>query len=223
MMEHSSAKKEERQPAPYEVLPPNYAYPPYYYPVEEEEVNLLDYWRVLWKHKLQVILVTLLATALAVVLSLYLPRKYKATATLMPLTSSGSGGLSGIANQLSSIPLVGSQLGSLGSIGGGKTKELINIFKSPTFAEKNIQKFDLMKVLFAKLYNPQTNTYGPNWLGVVPIFEDAVNVFQKKVVNVEEDKKTGLVKIEVKLKDPVLAAKIANEMVLQLQDFINNN
>jgi uncharacterized protein involved in exopolysaccharide biosynthesis len=89
--------------------------------------------------------------------------------------------------------------------------------------EKVIQKFDLMKVTFAKLYDPQTNTYRPNWLGTVPIFEDAVNVFQKKISNVEEDKKTGLIKIEIKLKDPVLAAKIANDMVLELQDFINNN
>lgn len=195
----------------------------FYKSYQEPEITILDYWRILWKKKWVILLTTLLFGALGLTFSLIYPKKYKAQATLMPLTSSGSSGLSSLANQISSIPLVGSQLGGLSSLGGGKSKELINILKSRTLAEKIIDKFNLMKIIFAKQYDANTDSYHSNWMGVVPIREDAVNVFQKKLSNIEEDKKTGLIKIEIKLKDSILAAKIANDMVSQLQSFIENN
>lgn len=193
------------------------------YRVAEEEATILDYWRIFWRRKWFVLFVAVLFGVVALGLSLFLPKKYKTQATLMPLTSSGGGGLSSFTSQISSLPLVGSQLGGLGNLGGGKNKELVNILKSRTLTERVIDKFDLMKVLFEKQYDSNSGTYGPNWLGIIPVKEDAVKVFQKKVSNIEEDKKSGLVKIQVSLKDPVLAAKVANEMVSQLQSFIENN
>lgn len=221
-MEHPASKREELRPTGYEIYPPTHGYPQYF-PVEEDEINLLDYWRVLWRRKIQICLVTLLCISAAIAASFLMPKKYKTQATLMPLTSSGSGGLSSLANQISSIPLVGGQLGGLAGVGGGKAKELVNILKSRTLSTRVVEKLDLMKVIFAKQYDPQTNTYRPDWLGIVPVLEDAVNAFTKKIVKVEEDKKTGLIKIELKMKDPVLAAKVANEMIFQLQNFIENN
>ncbi|MDL1870588.1 hypothetical protein FBR05_00085 [Deltaproteobacteria bacterium PRO3] len=189
----------------------------------EPEVTILDYWRVFWARKWLIMIITLLCGALAVGVSLIMSKKYKTQASIMPLTSSGSSGLSNLASQVSSIPLVGSQPGGLGALGGGKSKELVNILKSRTLSEKVIDKLGLMKVIFARQYDPASDTYRPNWMGVIPVKEDAINVFQKKISDVEEDKKTGLIKVQVKLGDPALAAKIANEMVIQLQAFIENN
>ncbi len=222
-MEHPASKREGLRPAGYEIYPQAHGYPQYFPSVGEDEINLLDYWRVLWRRKIQICLVTLLCISVAIAASFLMPKKYKAQATLMPLTSSGSGGLSSLASQISSIPLVGGQLGGLAGMGGGKAKELVNILKSRTLSTRVVEKFDLMKVIFAKQYDSQTDTYRPNWLGIVPVLEDAVDAFTKKVVKVEEDKKTGLIKIELKMKDPVLAAKVANEMIFQLQKFIESN
>lgn len=206
--------------APYGVgIPP----PHYGYLLPEPELNILDYWRVVWKRKWLIFLITLLFGVSAYGLSIWSSKKYKTQATLMPLTSSGSGGLSNLASQVSSLPMVGSQLASLGALGGGKSKELVNILKSRTLTEKIIDKFDLMKVIYAKQYDPATGSYSPNWLGVVPVKEDAINVFQKKISKIEEDKKTGLIKMEIQMKDPLLAAQVANEMIAQLQSFIENN
>lgn len=201
----------------------NYPGVPVGYYVAEPEVTILDYWRIFCRRKWLIIFVTLLCGALAVGISLVSKKKYKTQATIMPLTSSGSSGLSSLASQVSSIPLVGSQLGGLGALGGGKSKELVNILKSRTLTERVIDKLDLMKVIFAQQYDLASGGYRPNWMGMVPVKEDAVNVFQKKISAVEEDKKTGLIKVQIKLADPILAAKIANEMVVQLQSFIENN
>lgn len=211
--------------SPVEYAPYGVGIPPsqYGYLLPEPELNILDYWRVIWKRKWLIFLITLLFGVSAYGISIWSPKKYKTQATLMSLTSSGSGGLSNLASQVSSLPMVGSQLASLGALGGGKSKELVNILKSRTLTEKIIDKFDLMKVVYAKQYDPATGSYSPNWLGVVPVKEDAINVFQKKISKIEEDKKTGLIKIEIEMKDPLLAAQVANEMIAQLQSFIENN
>lgn len=211
--------------SPVEYTPYGVGIPPsqYGYLLPEPELNILDYWRVIWKRKWLIFLITLLFGVSAYGISIWSPKKYKTQATLMPLTSSGSGGLSNLASQVSSLPMVGSQLASLGALGGGKSKELVNILKSRTLTEKIIDKFDLMKVIYSKQYDPATGSYSPNWLGVVPVKEDAINVFQKKISKIEEDKKTGLIKMEIQMKDPLLAAQVANEMIAQLQSFIENN
>lgn len=199
---------------------------PWMYPasyVIEEEINLLDYWRVLQKRKWQIILVTLLCMVLAFAVTRMMPEKYKTEVTLMPLSSSGGGGLlSGLSSQLGALSSLGI-LGDMGKLGGGKSKELVNILKSRRLTAEVIQKFDLMKVFFAKQYDPTTNSYHKTFLKSVPVLEDAVNVFMKKYSKIEEDKKTGLIKIELTMKDPKLAAQVANYMVIELQNFIENN
>jgi uncharacterized protein involved in exopolysaccharide biosynthesis len=224
----SNLDHSDHHPQRLEPVPPPWSYPPnYYYPYEEEEINLLDYWRVLMKRKWQILLLTFLATALAIGASIIMPKKYKAEATLMPITSSnsGGGGLAAMASQIGSIPGMGA-LGDLGKLGGGKTKELVNILKSTTLTEKIINRFDLLKVIFAKQYDPKTNTFFegfPKFLKPVPVMEDGVNAFKKKYTEIEEDKKTGLVKIAVTMKNPELAAKVTNTMIVELQEFIEAN
>jgi len=217
---------DSKKPSNLEPMAPMWPAPPAYYPQyydEGEEVNLLDYWRVLMKHKWQIFLVTLLCAGLAFGATRIMPKKYKAEVTIMPLSSSGSGGLSGMASQMGSVPLLGGALGDLTKLGGGKSKELVNILKSRTLTEKIVLHFDLIKVLFADQYDPKTNSYFPKFMKPVPVLEDAVRKFKSRFAVVEEDKKTGLVKISVTTKDSDLSAKIANRMVAELQNFIENN
>jgi len=75
--------------------------------VEEKEINLLDYWNLIWKHKRFVVITVTIVTVVALIISLFLPKWYKATAVIMP-TANEEGGLSGIS---------GKNLGAMG-IGG---------------------------------------------------------------------------------------------------------
>jgi len=225
-MNHPQPSEKNYQPTHSEGLPPWANPPPQYYVPQEEEVNLLDYWRTAMKRKWQILLTFCLCVGLAVALNYIMPKKYKAEVSLMPITASGSGGMSGVMNQIGSLPLLGGALGDLGKLGGGKGKELVNILKSRTLTEKIINHFDLLKVLYAKQYDAQTKSFHegfPAFLMPVPVLEDAVDKFGRKVEKVDEDKKTGLIKVEIVMKDPVLAAKVANQMIVELQDFIENN
>lgn len=209
-----------------EPIPSSWSYPPnYFYSYQEKEINLLDYWRVLMKRKWQILLITFIVAALVAGLSLIMPKKYKAEATLIPITSSSSGSgnaLTAMASQMGSLPGIGS-LGDLSKLGGGKTKELVNILKSRTLSENIINRFDLLKVIFANQWDPGTKTFFPRFLRPVPVMEDGVNAFRKKYVDVEEDKKTGMVKIDVTMKNSELAARVANAMIVELQEFIESN
>ncbi|MFO1463706.1 MAG: Wzz/FepE/Etk N-terminal domain-containing protein [bacterium] len=223
-MNHPQPTEKNYQPSYFEGAPP-WNYPPQYSQAEED-ANLLDYWRVAVKRKWQILIVFLLCVGLSVLVTYVCPKKYRAEASIMPITSSGSGGMSGLMNQIGSMPLLGGALGDLGKLGGGKSKELVNILKSRTIAEKIINRFDLLKVIFAKQYDPQTKTFHegfPAFLKPIPVLEDGVEKFSKKIAKVDEDKKTGLIKVQISMKDPVLAAKVTNQMIVELQDFIENN
>ena len=219
----NSGNETQNIPVPPPIQIPYPWYPPTY--AEEEEVNLLDYWKVLKKFKKKIFGITAAFTILGILSCFVLSKKYEANATIMPLTQSGSGGgLSSLISQASSIPGIGGALSGLGMGGGAqKSAQLVNFLKSRTLTEKVIQQMNLMPVIFKKRWNPQTQAFVPDMWGGVPTMEDAVKVFQKKIAKISDDKKTGLIKIQVTMKDPVLSAAVANRMLLDLQSFIEKN
>ncbi len=216
-------------PHPQGYSPPYGWYPPY---PAEEEINLLDYFRVLKKHLGKIILLTFICTGLGAGTALTIKKKYKAEATITPLSQSGGGGgaLAALAAQAASIPLVGGQLG----LGSQKSGQIIGILKSRTLIENIVRDFNLMPYFFEKRWDDKEKKWLPDmsFLGSKEndpakiereILEDSVRAIQKKVLSVEEDKKTNLIKIQVELKNPELAATITNRFLVYLQDFINNN
>lgn len=204
-------------PPPYPWYPPQYS--------EEEEVNLLDYWRVIQKRKKRIILITFLFTLLGVLSTFVMSKKYVATATLTPPTQSGGGGggLAALASQASAIPGVGDMLSGMGGAGAQKSAQLVNFLKSRTLTEQVIHQLNLMPIIFQKSWDAQTQSFKPGRGGSIPTLEDAVAIMQKKIVKITDDKKTSLVKIQVTMKDPVMAAAVANRMLIELQDFIEKN
>ncbi len=208
--------------------PPSYALEKKYHDYTDDyEVNLLSYWRVLMKRKWLAMAIFVLCVAASILITFTMQRKYTSVVSLMPITSSKGGGLADMASQLSSVPLLGKGLGGLTEqLGSSKTKELVNILESTTLTENIIKRFNLMPVLYAKQYIPSEDRFKPGFpafLKPIPVLEDGVKKFINKIAKVKADKKTGLITIKVTLKDPVLAAKVANAMVISLQNFINDN
>ena len=75
--------------------------------MEEDEINLLDYWRVLVKRKLIIGLIVIAAIIVSVIYALTLPPIYASTASILPPQEGGGAG--GILSQLS---------GGLGGLAG---------------------------------------------------------------------------------------------------------
>jgi LPS O-antigen subunit length determinant protein (WzzB/FepE family) len=67
-------------PPPYPCAPP-----------DEDEINLLDLWRVIWKRRKIIAWLVIAIVILTVVVSLLMTNMYKAEAVIMPVTTKDSG------------------------------------------------------------------------------------------------------------------------------------
>lgn len=172
---------------------------------QEDEINLLDYWRVIIKRWRIIALIFWASVIAAAIVSLLMTPIYQAKVTIMPIESSG-GRLSSALRSLGSVPFVG---GMLPSIGGASANKLEAVLKSRTMAEDVIQSLDLIKILFEE---PQDEP---------PSLQDAVRSLTG-ITKFADDKK-GLISISVEYKDPGIAADIANQFTVALKRFLNEN
>jgi uncharacterized protein involved in exopolysaccharide biosynthesis len=111
-----------------------------------------------------------------------------------------------------------SGIGAIASLAGmdvGKmddqTPEFIATLSSRVLVEQFIADNNLLPLLFAKRWDPERKSWRAGMK--VPTLQDGFLVFSKGMLSVVEDKQTQLITVRVDWKDPVLAAKWANELV----------
>ena len=180
--------------------------PPTPDPYIEDEINLLDYWRIVMKRWKIIAGIFVISVVTAAIISLLMTPIYQAKATLMPVESSG-GRLSGALQNLGSLPFVG---GMVPGIGGASATKLVAVLKSRTLAEDVIHALNLTRVFFKDKKDKP------------PSLEDAVESLTD-ITKIADDKKGGVISISVEYKDPKIAADIANHYTTVLQRFINEN
>jgi uncharacterized protein involved in exopolysaccharide biosynthesis len=174
-------------------------------PYMEDEINLLDYWRVIRKRWKMITLIFFTAVVIAAVVSLLMTPIYQAKATLMPIESSGSQ-FSAALRTLESLPFVSGMVPS-----GASGDKLIAVLKSRTVAEEVIHALGLIDRLFEEP-DPEEP----------PTLQDAVRLLSEDMTEIN-DNKEGLISIAVEHKDPQLAADIANQYTVALQRFLSEN
>lgn len=203
----------EQDPSPKHAAPAQVVY--YVQPPEttaDDEISLLDLWRVLASYKWLILGITLLATLIAVAVAFYLPPVYRAEVTLAPVTPEEGGRLSSIAGELGGIAsLAGINLGS----GSGNTEQAIATLKARSFLVPYIEERNLMPVLFADKWNKADKSWMSTSSGRIPTKETAYEAM-KDILTINADKKRGLVTVTVDWKDPHQAAQWANELVARL-------
>ena len=162
----------------------------------EDEINLLDSWRVLVKHKELIGLIVGTAFMISIVVSLLLPKIYASTASVLPPQQEGVLS-SGIAPQL---PTDLSALAG-GFLGMKSPADLwVGILKSQSVRDAIISRFNLKE-----LYDVET-------------IEDARKALDKKVTI--EKSKEEIISVTVEDKYPNRAAQMANAFIEEL-DGIN--
>ncbi|MDH5300487.1 MAG: Wzz/FepE/Etk N-terminal domain-containing protein [Gammaproteobacteria bacterium] len=198
---HGPLTPEEMKQLPQAVY---FAQPPM---VVDDEINLLDYWRVLVEYKKLIVLLTVLATALALTVALLMTPVYRAEVMVMPADDKTGGGLSALAGQFGGLAsLAGIELGG----GGGQTAAAMATLNSRAFTEMFINEHKLMPVLFAQQWDAQNK----HWLveADAPTAWDAFKVFDG-IRTISEDKKSGMITLSVEWTDPALAAAWANQLI----------
>ena len=159
----------------------------------EEEINLLDYIRVIFKYRRMIMLICGVAVVITAITSLLSPKMYSATASILP-----------------PIDIVQRESELAGALGGGARSLLskaigvtsiadmyAGILQSRVVVDTIIDRFDLMKVYEEKKYKS--------------------NVRKKLKKNTAIDVSgEGIVNITVEDRDPNRAAAMANAYVEEL-------
>lgn len=183
-----------------------------------DEIDLRPIWRVLVKYK-YMILAAIFGTALvAAGISLLIPNVYRAEVLLAPAQESDakSGLSSALGNMGGLAVMAGVSLG-----GGGSTAESIAVLKSREFLWQFAQHNNLMPILFKDDWDAGKK----RWKNDDPKKQPGQWHFYRlmvinKILDVQVEKKTEFVTVSIELKDAALAAKMANDLVAQLNQYL---
>ena len=204
-------------------------YPPHAQQPVDDEIDLRELFKALWKGKWIILITTAIFAIGSVLYALSLPNIYKADALLAPAESSNGGGLSQMAGQLGGLAAMAGI-----NLGGGessKTDLAVQVLKSRQFIDAFITKHDLLVPLMAAkdwdlannqliidedLYNLETN----KWLreakglrGAEPSAQEAFEEFNKEVLSINQNKESGLFTLSVKHYSPYIAQLWVNWLI----------
>lgn len=168
-------------------------------------------WRGRWLILAFVVGFAILATAYALLATEW----YTAEVVLTPAGVKST--QTGLSSQLEGLGLLAGLAGSLG-LSGQRIAEPIGVLKSRDFARQFIDDHGLLHVLLADDWDARRGRWKETNPRRQPDIRDAIEYFDKHVLRVDEDKKTGLITIGVRWKDAAVAASWANEIVDRLND-----
>ncbi|RMA93331.1 GumC family protein [Hydrogenothermus marinus] len=174
----------------------NYQQPCY----EEDEIDLYELWQTIKKRKKLIIGLFLSITILTGIFSFIMTPIYRSESAIMPISSESSplGNLAGLA------AMAGVSVG-----GGEDSAKIVAILNSRDIKERVIKKLNLIPVLLEDEIPEDRNPMNV----AVETLDD--------MVSISEDKKTGVININVDYKDPKLAQKIANTYIDELHKIMN--
>ncbi|MDW1886848.1 MULTISPECIES: Wzz/FepE/Etk N-terminal domain-containing protein [Vibrio] len=216
---------EQNKPQHHEYLP----YPPKTSAIADDEIDLRELFKAIWKGKWVIIATTFVFAVASVLYALSLPNIYKADALLAPAESSSGGGLSKMAGQLGGLAALAGV-----NLGGGETSQTdlaVQVMKSRQFVDAYINKHDLLVPLMAakdwdlsnnqlvldeELYDQNTGKWlrEPEGLrGAKPTAQEAFERFSKDTLSVNQDKESGLYTVSVKHYSPYIAQQWVNWLI----------
>ncbi|MBU0700049.1 MAG: hypothetical protein KJ993_03440 [Actinobacteria bacterium] len=158
----------------------------------DEEINLLDYLRVINRYRALIITICIISVLLTMIVSLLMPKIYESTVTILSPQDGSRGGMS-----LAAFPELQSAMGIMGMGQKSSMDTFVAILNSRNMADAVIKQFNLLMVYKAK------------------IIEDARRGL-KEATKVSVGKKNDLITITVQDTDAKRAAGIANFYVSNL-------
>ncbi len=161
----------------------------------QKHITLIDSLIVIVKRKRIIAWITLSSIALAIVISLLMPKTYRAETRILPPQQSSSGTSAQLLNQLSGLG------GSAGLIVGMKTPNdlYVGLLKSRTVLDRIIDRFNLLAV-YKTDYREDAR-------------RDLLNA-----LNVRDDRKSGIITIGVEDRKPQRSADMTNAFVEELKN-----
>lgn len=199
----------------------------------DDEIDLRELFNTLWRGKWIIIAVTFVFGIGSVVYALSLPNIYKAEAVLAPTEESSGGGLAAMAAQFGGLASLAGVNLSAGDT--NKTTIALEILQSRAFLTEFVEKHDILPEIMAvkswspergivfndELYDAETKT----WVREVepprqaePTSWEYVKEIRKELLQVSQDKETGLVILSVSHHSPEFSKYLAELLVQDINE-----
>ena len=183
----------------------------------EAEIDLAEITLLLWKRKYIVLMTFIVFFICSVVYALISTPVYESKTTFI-INKTGKGRSSLLSN-----------LGGLASFAGldlssqtGDGKFYLAVLKSRIFLSTLVDKYRLLPLLYKDKWNQETKTWILKGKEKPPSMNKACKYFKEQVMSVVEDKKTGLITLEIKWRDPKMASLLANSIIQMGNEYIRN-
>jgi LPS O-antigen subunit length determinant protein (WzzB/FepE family) len=152
----------------------------------------------------------------ALVISLFMPKIYRAKIVVAPVMESEQVGASGLGTEINN------ELGGIASLAGidlggdARKQQFLATLKSLGFARDFVASENLAPLLFPNLWDAKSGTWKP---GVkIPTLSAAARKFADHHRAITEDRKTGMVTVLIDWTSPELAARLANRTIEMVND-----
>jgi uncharacterized protein involved in exopolysaccharide biosynthesis len=180
----------------------------------DDEINLLDLFLVMVKRKRLIIGLVFLAGIGAVIISLLLPNIYRSEATILPREQeqSTSGALSAAFGGIG-----GMVAGQLGLGGAGSVQKLEVTLKSKYLAQRVVEKYDLMPILFPDDWDRMTKKWT---VEKPPTLQDGIKKITDDLMTVSSDVKRGTLKISFEHQSPETAKSVVDYFLTQMSEIM---
>jgi uncharacterized protein involved in exopolysaccharide biosynthesis len=164
-----------------------------------------------------VLAIFLVVTALAAAAAFLMTPVYRSTATLIAANDSGAAS-AGLSSMLGDVGSLASLAGV--NIGSDQSKvEAEALLQSRQFTESFIDDNQLLPELFADRWDIQRKSWILSWRHPQPpTLYDGFQLFDDEIRSITEDKKTGIVTLDIDWTDREEGARWANELVHRLNE-----
>jgi uncharacterized protein involved in exopolysaccharide biosynthesis len=159
---------------------------------------------LLWRHRRLLVRVSVISLAVSLAIAFAIPKRYEAATSIMPPEQQGSGAL-----MLAALAARAGALGSLTGLAGGllgghsSTALFIDLLRSGTVSGHLIDRFDLQRV-YHKRYRVDT----------------AKQLARRTTI--KDDKKSGVITIEVQDQSPTRARDLAQGYLDELNKLVTH-
>ncbi|PNU20291.1 hypothetical protein C2E25_08270 [Geothermobacter hydrogeniphilus] len=181
-----------------------------------DEIDLFALGQVIWRGRNVLICWFLLFAMVSAGVSLMLPDIFRAEILLAPAQQDEKSNLPGAVGSLSGL----ASLAGI-SIGGKSTDEAIAILKSREFLWDFVKRHKLLPKLFPDDWDQTKKSWRDPDPENQPDLWDAYRLLvDDEVIKVGSDKDSDLVRLQINWSDPELAARWANMLVKDLNDYL---
>lgn len=170
----------------------------------ENEINILSFFWIVWDQKYLVLAVSLLGGAIAATYALTATPMYRAQVVVTEVQDSGMGSGESLMNQLGGIASVA----GLSLNGNGADAERPAILQSRGLVDAFVKRYNLAPLINGK------SSLNSQWF--------AVERFRLSILDRHEDKLKGTTTITIEWRDPVVAARWANDFVALANDLLRD-